>query len=113
MYYRCLFRSRKTHRQNYQSTLDPFVMLKFLAKRLLPTVVSNLFFDVSTVEKADGYYLRVLVQAFGYTLLDEKIKLSSQSSSAMTKNEVLTLEQPVDVTKSNLPDALESLSRIK
>lgn len=51
-------------------------ILKFLTKRILPFLAANLDLDVDTVQRADGKFLRVRVEAFNFTLLDKEIPLS-------------------------------------
>lgn len=51
-------------------------MLKFLAKKVLPVIASNLEFDVDTVQKSTGTFLRVRIECFNFKLLDALVPLS-------------------------------------
>ena len=74
------------------------IMFKWLAKKLLPTVAANIDLDIDTVQKSNGVYLRVRVEAFGFTLVDRLIKVSGEQK----------IDNPVDVFEPagamNLPD---------
>lgn len=84
-------------------------MIKFLLKRwvdikelvlyVLPWIVSQIVLDIDTVEKKDGFYLRVRVeiQALDRVLVDRYIKISGQTSKDMNAKEILTLDEPLDV----------------
>lgn len=72
-------------------------MFKWIAKRALPIIAANLVVDVDTIQKKDGAYLRVRVEAFNFKLLDRKYKVSESP------------EQPIDIFESGakqLPDEI-------
>lgn len=72
---------------------------KFLARRVLPLIASELDFSFKTVEREDGYYFLILITAFNFVLLEREIKFSSQTSASIAKNERLTLDQPIDISR--------------
>lgn len=82
------------------------------AKMALPVIIDNLVFKARTVEKESGFYMNVFVSVFGVELLDTDIKLSSQNSATMTTKETLTLDDPIDVKRTNQLDPWGNLNKI-
>lgn len=77
-------------------------MFKWIIKIALPTIAANIDLDIDTVLKKDGKYLRIRVEVWGFTLIDEFIKVVDEQPS----------EKPIDVFKSQkvpaLPEDLKS-----
>lgn len=71
---------------------------------VLAAIGRNATLDIDTVERTDGFYLRVRVEVFGYKLIDERVRISGQTSKDMKANDVLTLEAPVQVHRSGDAD---------
>ena len=68
-------------------------MIKFIAKRVLPFIASNLDLDIDTVVKSDGTYIRIRVEAFGFVLLDRLVKTSQERPVKK-----LSIDQLIDIT---------------
>lgn len=86
---------------------------KWLALKALPLIIDNLVFKAKTIEKSDGFYINIFMSAFDFTIVDTDIKLSSQSTAGITKNEVLKLDKPINVTRTNQLDPFGNLDRIQ
>lgn len=85
---------------------------KWLALKVLPLIVDNLVFKARTLEKEDGFYLNIYMEAFEFTIVDTDIKLSSQSSDSIAKKEVLTLDSPINEVRTNQLDPWGNLNKI-
>lgn len=53
-------------------------MRKFLLKRLLPYLASQVNVDIDTISENGSRWLRVRVEVFDFSVLDEKVKVSDQ-----------------------------------
>jgi hypothetical protein len=74
---------------------------KLFAKIGLSVIIKNISLDIETVEKSDGYYLRVLIEVFNYKLLDEYVKLAGKKVEEQDGKPVLRLHKPISAYRSN------------
>lgn len=56
-------------------------MIKFIVRTAIPYIISNAVIDADTVQKKDGYYLRIRLEAFDMKIVDWVIKLSDLAPS--------------------------------